>query len=78
MNILQIILGFFQESEFYNDDDFDAVLKQLDTLQDTIQVQDTKEDKNTTTNISKNSEAAVRTGMLNSLDIKMLLDKLLT
>ncbi|XP_029165981.1 replication factor C subunit 1 isoform X2 [Nylanderia fulva] len=50
------------ESEFHNDDDFDAVLKQLDTSQNMI-IQDIKKDKVNTenVNISKNSEATIKT-----------------
>ncbi|XP_011267537.2 replication factor C subunit 1 isoform X2 [Camponotus floridanus] len=50
------------ESEFHNDDDFEAALKQLDTSKDII-TQDTKEDKNGIENSSnlKNSEATIKT-----------------
>lgn len=54
-----------QESEFHNDDDFEAVLRQLDTSQDIIQ--HTKEDEGAIkdTDNSENSEAAIKTGLLN-------------
>ncbi|XP_072757331.1 replication factor C subunit 1 isoform X2 [Anoplolepis gracilipes] len=55
------------ESEFHNDDDFDSVLKQLDTSQDMI-IEDTKKDKDNTENekISKNSETAIKTEIVSN------------
>ncbi|CAL1677655.1 unnamed protein product [Lasius platythorax] len=59
------------ESEFHNDDDFDSVLKQLDTSQNMI-IQDTKKDKVDTenANISKNSEAAIKTEIVSNKNKK--------
>ncbi|XP_050464112.1 replication factor C subunit 1 isoform X1 [Cataglyphis hispanica] len=55
------------ESEFHNDDDFDAVLKQLDTSQDMI-IEDTKGDKDGTknANISQNSDEAFKTEIISN------------
>ncbi|EFN60580.1 Replication factor C subunit 1 [Camponotus floridanus] len=59
------------ESEFHNDDDFEAALKQLDTSKDII-TQDTKEDKNGIENSSnlKNSEATIKTAAKENESIK--------
>ncbi|XP_070166241.1 replication factor C subunit 1 isoform X2 [Polyergus mexicanus] len=54
-----------KESEFHNDDDFDAILKQLDTSQDVI-IQDTKKDKDgiENANISENSDETFKTEII--------------
>lgn len=53
-----------QESEFHNDDDFDAILKQLDTSQDMI-IQDIKKEVGTkNANISKKSKTAIKTEII--------------
>ncbi|XP_018342297.1 PREDICTED: replication factor C subunit 1 isoform X3 [Trachymyrmex septentrionalis] len=50
------------ESKFHDDEDFDAVLKQLDVVQDTL-IQDKQKGKNNIKNVDspKKSEAAVKT-----------------
>lgn len=50
-----------QESKFHDDEDFDAVLKQLD-VQDTL-IQNKQKSKSKNVDSPKKSEAAVKTGI---------------